>query len=60
MKLQHRVDLLTAALEDAERIISIALQEGQLRTETEVQKQNEFDARGHIGGIREILRKAGA
>ena len=60
MKAQHRIDLLTAALQDAERILSIALVEGQLRKETEAQKQNEFDARGHIGGIRNALREAGA
>ena len=59
MNLQKRVELLTAALKDAERILSIALQENQLRTDTEAQKQNEFDARGHIGGIRKVLREAG-
>ncbi|UGQ44947.1 hypothetical protein [Massilia endophytica] len=52
---EKRIAKLEAALTDAERIISTALREGQLRTQTEVQKQNEFDARGLIGGIRVVL-----
>jgi len=46
---------LMAALTDSERIISTAIREKQLKTETEAQKQNEFDARGHIGAFRKIL-----
>lgn len=50
---------LERALKDATRIIQTALIEGQLRTDTEVQKQNKADASGLIGGFKRALLEAG-